>query len=131
MVRVASKIAEIKSAHNGTPVTATEPVFGYMAAALGFKMENQGFQLAVMNGTEPSFQQTSTFDKSLRDKSVKILFYNRQVTDPVTQQMREVARQNGVAVIGITETQPSDAKRYADWMLEELNKVESALGANQ
>jgi zinc/manganese transport system substrate-binding protein len=76
---VTSKIAEIKSAKSGTVVTATEPVFGYMADALGFKMENYGFQLAVMNDTEISFQQASDFEKSLHDKSMKILFYNSQV----------------------------------------------------
>ena len=42
----------------GTPVTATEPVFGYMAAALGFKMRNERFQLAVMNDAEPQRRAT-------------------------------------------------------------------------
>ncbi|HEY3914569.1 MAG TPA: zinc ABC transporter substrate-binding protein [Verrucomicrobiae bacterium] len=129
MSAVTSKIANIKSAHAGTPVTATEPVFDYVAWALGFKMENDGFQLAVMNGTEPSFQQTSDFEKSLRSKSVKILFYNSQVTDPVTQRMQEIAKENGVPVIGVTETQPPDAKSYVDWILTELNQVETTLGA--
>jgi len=127
MSSVTSKIAEIKSAHSGTVVTATEPVFGYMAAALGFKMENYGFQLAVMNDTEISFQQASDFEKSLHDKSMKILFYNSQVSDPVTQRMREVAEKCGVAVVGVSETQPPDAKDYVDWMLTELNDVETAL----
>src|SRR5208282_1523615 len=35
MGEVTAKIAKIKAAHAGTPVTATEPVFGYMASALG------------------------------------------------------------------------------------------------
>jgi zinc/manganese transport system substrate-binding protein len=126
---VTAKIAEIKSAYSGTVVTATEPVFGYMASALGFKMENYSFQLAVMNDTEVSFQQASDFEKSLHDKSMKILFYNSQVSDPVTQRMREIARKNGVAVIGVAETQPPDAKNYADWMIEELNQVQTALEA--
>lgn len=126
---VTSKIAKIKSADSGTVVTATEPVFGYMADALGFKMENYGFQLAVMNDTEISFQQASDFQKSLHDKSMKILFYNSQVSDPVTQRMQETAKKNGVAVIGVTETQPPDAKSYVDWMLAELNQVETTLEA--
>jgi len=130
MVAVTSKIAEIKSAKSGTVVTATEPVFGYMADALGFKMENYGFQLAMMNDTEISFQQASDFEKSLHDKSMKILFYNSQVTDPVTQRLQEIAKKIGVAVIGVTETQPPDAKNYADWMLAELNQVETALETN-
>lgn len=130
MAAVTSKVAEIKSAKSGTVVTATEPVFGCMADALGFKMENHGFQLAVMNDTEISFQQASDFERSLHDKSMKILFYNSQVTDPVTQRMREIAKKNGMAVIGATETQPPDAKNYADWMLAELNQVETALETN-
>jgi zinc/manganese transport system substrate-binding protein len=130
MKAVTAKIAQIKFAYEGTPVTATEPVFGYMADALGFKMENNDFQLAVMNGTEPGFRQTADFEDSLRKKLVKILFYNRQVADPVTQRMREIAQKNGVAVIGVTETQPPDAKSYADWMLAELNEVETTLGAS-
>ncbi|HTQ52271.1 MAG TPA: zinc ABC transporter substrate-binding protein [Candidatus Acidoferrales bacterium] len=127
MSAVTSKIAEIKSAYSGTVVTATEPVFGYMASALGFKMENYSFQLAVMNDTEISFQQASDFEKNLHDKSMKILFYNSQVTDPVTQRERETAKKLGVAVVGVTETQPPDAKNYADWMLAELNQVEAVL----
>ena len=97
---------------------------------MGFKMENYGFQLAVMNDTEISFQQASDFEKSLHDKSMRILFYNSQVTDPVTQREQETAKKLGVAVIGVTETQPPDAKDYVDWMLAELNKVETVLEKN-
>jgi zinc/manganese transport system substrate-binding protein len=123
---VNSKIAEIKAAHAGTPVTATEPVFGYMAAALGFQMQNYGFQLAVMNDTEPSFKDTSEFEKSLTSQAVKILFYNSQVSDPVTQRMQSIAKSSGVPVVGVTETQPPESKTYAAWMLSELNGVETA-----
>jgi len=130
MVAVTSKIAEIKAAKRGTLVTATEPVFGYMADALGFKMENYDFQLAVMNNTEVSFQQASDFEKSLHDKSMKILFYNSQVADPVTQREQETAKKLGVAVIGVNETQPLWAKTYVGWMLEELDKIETTLETN-
>ena len=49
-----ARIAELKKKYAGAPVTASEPVFGYMAQALGLKMRNEKFQLAVMNNTEPS-----------------------------------------------------------------------------
>ena len=48
------KIAAIRGKYAGTPVTATEPVFAPMAEALGLKMDNERFQLAIMNDTEPS-----------------------------------------------------------------------------
>ncbi|MGA3170402.1 MAG: zinc ABC transporter substrate-binding protein [Chthoniobacteraceae bacterium] len=126
MGKVTAKIAEIKAGHVGTPVTATEPVFGYMAGALGFKMLNYDFQIAVMNDTEPSFKDTAAYEKSLRSGAVKVLFYNSQVTDPVTQRMQDIAKENHIPVVGVTETQPPERKTYVEWMMWELNSVEKA-----
>ena len=47
----------------GTPVTATEPVFGYMSDALGRKMRNPRFQLAIMNDAEPTPDDIAAFQK--------------------------------------------------------------------
>ncbi len=54
-------------------------------------MLNYDFQVAVMNDTEPSAAQTAAFEKSLRPKTVKILFYNSQVTDPTTERLKKLA----------------------------------------
>jgi len=127
MGEVAALIAKIKAAHAGTPVTATEPVFGYMASALGFKMLNYSFQIAVMNDTEPSFKDTAEYEKSLKSGEVKMLFYNSQVTDPVTARMQSIAKDNHIPVVGVTETEPPDSKSYAAWMISELKGVEKGL----
>ena len=121
------KIAELRVKATGIKVTATEPVFGYMAAALGFEMLNYDYQVAVMNDTEPSFKETAAFEKSLTTKTAKILFYNSQVTDPSTKRMQAIAKSNGVPVVGVTETEPDEAKSYVQWMLSQLAGVESAL----
>ena len=47
MKPVLSEIATIKAKYGGTTVTATEPVFGYMSGALGFKMLNYDFQVIL------------------------------------------------------------------------------------
>jgi len=117
----------LKSKYEGTTVTATEPVFGYMAHALGFKMLNYDFQVSIMNDTEPSATQTAAFEKSLNPKTVRILFYNKQVTDPTTERLKKLAIAADVPIVGVTETQPADAKTYADWMMNELHAVEAAL----
>jgi len=122
-----AKIAVLKPKCIGVKVTATEPVFGYMASALGFEMLNYPFQVAVMNDTEPSFQQTADFEKSLSSHTARILFYNSQVTDPATQRIQALAKSNNVPVVGVTETQPLEAKSYQDWMLSELTSIEAAL----
>jgi len=123
------KIAALKAAYAGTAVTATEPVFGYMTDALGFKMLNYDFQVNVMNDAEPSAAQTAAFEKSLTTHTARILFYNSQVTDPTTDRIKKIAQQAGVPIVGVTETQPPDQKTYADWMLHELAAVEAGLPA--
>ncbi len=121
------EIAAIKSKYSGTIVTATEPVFGYMSGALGFKMLNYDFQINIMNDTEPSASQTAAFEKSLNPKTVRLLFYNKQVTDPTTERLKKIAITSDVPIVGVTETQPADAKTYQDWMMHELHAVETAL----
>lgn len=123
---VAARIEAIKAAHGGTVVTATEPVFGYMAAALGFKMLNNDFQLAMMNDTEPSPRQVADFEQSLKSGAAKILFYNSQVTDDTTTRLLGLAKEAGVKVIGVTETEPA-GKTIASWFSGQLDEVGDAL----
>ena len=121
------KIAAIKAEAAGMQVTATEPVFGYMAEALGFKMLNYDFQVQVMNDAEPTASQTAAFEKSLKSHEAKILFYNSQVTDPTTDRIQKIAKDAGIPIVGVTETQPLDQKSYVEWMLHELDAVQEAL----
>jgi len=129
MKPVFDKIATIQHISAGVEVTATEPVFGYMANALRFKMLNYDFQVRIMNDSEPGADQTAAFEKSLTSKTAKILFYNRQVTDPTTERLQKIAQQSGIPIVGVTETQPADQPTYVGWMLHELDEVQAALEA--
>jgi zinc/manganese transport system substrate-binding protein len=120
------KIDEIRAMYRGAVVTATEPVFGYMASALGFKMRNERFQLAVMNDTEPSARDIAAFERDLGEHKVRLLFYNKQASTKLTQRMLEVARSSNIRVVGVTETQPA-GMNYQEWMLMQLDEVEKAL----
>jgi ABC-type Zn uptake system ZnuABC Zn-binding protein ZnuA len=122
------EIADVRKAYAGTEVTATEPVFGYMAQALGLKMLNYDFQVALMNDAEPSPTQVVAFEKSLMDGSAKILFYNSQVTDEATTRLLDLARQNKVTVIGVTETEPA-GQTIQSWFGGQLDAVQKALAA--
>lgn len=123
---IRDKIAAIRGRFAGAPVTATEPVFGYMADALGLTMRNQKFQIAVMNDTEPSASDTAAFEDDIKDQKIKVLFYNSQVTDPQTEHLLELAHKANVAVVGVTETKPA-GKTYAEWMLDTLDATAKAL----
>jgi zinc/manganese transport system substrate-binding protein len=121
-----AKVALLRQKHAGTPVTATEPVFGYMAAALGLVMRNERFQLAVMNDTEPSASDVAAFEDDLRQRRVKLLIYNSQATDESARRLLEIARRSKIAVIGVTETEPR-GKTYQDWMQDQLDALDDAL----
>ncbi|MER9917960.1 MULTISPECIES: zinc ABC transporter substrate-binding protein [unclassified Mesorhizobium] len=122
------EIADVKNTYAGTEVTATEPVFGYMAEALGLKMLNYDFQVALMNDAEPSATQVAAFENSLKDGSAKILFYNSQVTDEATTRLLDIARQNKVTVIGVTETEPA-GQTIQTWFGGQIDAVQKALAA--
>ncbi|WP_421999331.1 metal ABC transporter solute-binding protein, Zn/Mn family [Reyranella sp.] len=126
LVPLTEKVTALKSRFAGTPVTATEPVFGYMASALGLEMRNDGFQLAIMNGTEPSPRQVAAFESSLRDRTVKVLIYNSQVSDDTTSRLKRIADEAGVPVVGVTETMPA-GKTYVQWMVDQLEALQAAL----
>jgi len=121
------KIAAVRGKYNGAAVTASEPVFGYMAGALGLAMRNESFQLSVMNDTEPSARDVAAFEQDLKQHKVRVMFFNKQASSKIVQHLVELARANGIAVVGVTETAPPGSS-YQDWMLGEINATEKALG---
>ena len=126
MTPLAGQFAGLRWKYLGTPVTATEPVFGYMADALGLDMRHPRFQLAVMNDTEPSAAEIGEFETDLRSKAVRVLIYNSQTSDALTRRMRMIAQQAGVPVVGVSETEPK-GKDYQEWMGSQLDAVDRAL----
>ena len=121
------KIAVLRGKYHGLPVTATEPVFGDMAAALGLRMRNQRFQLAVMNDTEPAASDVAAMENDLRDHTVRLFIYNAQATDTAAERLLEIARQARIPVLGVTETEPRSAASFQDWILGQLDALDRAL----
>ncbi|MBC7801254.1 MAG: zinc ABC transporter substrate-binding protein [Gemmatimonadaceae bacterium] len=123
-----AKIAAMRDRFGATPITATEPVFGYMAAALGLIMRNERFQLAIMNHTEPRTSDVAAFEADLKARRVRVLIYNSQSTGPVAQRLLRQARTAGVPIVPVTETLPP-GMTYQGWMLSQLDALEAALSA--
>ncbi|MBX6327929.1 MAG: zinc ABC transporter substrate-binding protein [Pseudolabrys sp.] len=120
------KIAAIAGKYAGTPVTASEPVFGYMAAALKLTMRNERFQRAVMNDTEPSAADIAAFEDDLKTHKVRVMFYNKQAVSNAVRRLVTMAQNNNIPVVGVTETAPP-GQGYVQWMLSELDATERAL----
>jgi zinc/manganese transport system substrate-binding protein len=124
--RITARVAHLKAKHAGAVVTATEPVFGPMAEALGLTMRNQRFQLAMMNDTEPSARDLAAFERDLKERKVRVLIYNSQVSEKLTERLREIAIRSKVPVVGVTETMPANTS-FQDWVLGELDALDKAL----
>ena len=126
LARITQRVAQLKAKHAGISVTATEPVFGPMTDALGLTMRNQRFQLAMMNDTEPSARDVAAFESDLKERKVKALIYNSQVSEKLTERLRDIAGKAKVPVIGVTETMPPNVS-FQDWVLGELDALDKAL----
>ncbi|MGH7069130.1 MAG: metal ABC transporter solute-binding protein, Zn/Mn family [Acetobacteraceae bacterium] len=127
---VEAQIARLRARLQGTAVTATEPVFGYMFRALGMNVRNREFQVAVMNNTEPSAIEIARFETDLRERRVALLVYNRQVNAPIAARMRRIAKRAGIPVLGVTETEPAGVT-YQTWIERELEALARLLPGKQ
>lgn len=125
---LSAQIAEIRGRFAGTPVIASEPVFGLMAEALGLDMLGDDFQRAVMNETEPSPKAIAAVEDDIRSGRARVLFYNHQVVDPLTERLLAIAEDAKVPVVAVTESMPAGST-YVDWMRSQLDATARALAA--
>lgn len=128
LARVDARAASLRAAYPGLRVTATEPVYGYMLRALGWRSLGQTFQFDVMNDTEPAPAVVARYEDDLRNGQVELLIYNRQVSDPLTQRMQNLAKSLGVPTVGVDEF-VGPSMGYVSWLLNSLDAVRAALRA--
>jgi zinc/manganese transport system substrate-binding protein len=119
--------ASIKAADAGDGVAITEPVPLYLLEACGLDNKTpSAFSEAIEEDSDvPATVLKQTLDL-FNDKQVKLLAYNEQTSGPVTEQVLKAAKENGVAVVPVTETLPS-GKDYLTWMQDNLSAIQSAL----
>ena len=121
-------VAAFRTDFHGTPVAVTEPVGNYVLEAVGANILTPfSLEAAIMNGTDPAPQDVTTQTALFSNHQVKVLVYNEQVTDPLTQAFLAAARQNGIPVVGVYETMPT-GYTYQSWMLAEVMALRKAVG---
>lgn len=125
-----NRISEIKQQFANTKVAATEDIFVYLAQAAGLNLISpSAFIQAVAEGNDPPTDSVADFQNQLESGQVKVLVYNEQTVTPITESMKNIAANQGIPVVGITETiQPPDTS-FQLWMNSELINLENALNA--
>ena len=123
-------ITRIRKQSAGTPVGATESIFVPMAWATGLDLISPpGLMKAVAEDAAPSVQDKALFEHQIKDKKIKVLVYNNQTSGSLTWQLRELAKEAGIPVVGVSETlSPVDAT-FEDWQVAQLKKLEDALAS--
>lgn len=121
-------VSQVREKVSGMMITATEPIVGYLVQALGLHMLNNTFQQDIMNETDLTPGEIIHFEESLRDQKtpIKLFIYNKQVSDPTTNQLKKLASQNHISILGVSETMPPH-KHYYSWMNETLKALERKL----
>jgi zinc/manganese transport system substrate-binding protein len=121
-------IAAFQAKYPNTPVATTEPVADYMLQAAGAdNLTPFAFQADIMNGTDPSAQDVAIERSLFTQHKVKVLLYNQQVTDTLTESFITLAQQNGIPVVGVYETMPVPGYDYQSWMLTEVQDLTKAV----
>ena len=123
-----SLIADIQAKYAGTPVGITEPVFGYMAEALGLKvLTPETFIKAIDEGEDPSAADKATYDEQIGTKQIKVFIYNSQNATPDVDALRTKAQAAGIPIVTVTETLTPAGVTFQAWQVTQLEALEQAL----
>jgi zinc/manganese transport system substrate-binding protein len=121
-------LEQIAARYPHTSVAVTEPVGDYMLKAAGATILTPfGLQAEVMNGVDPAPQDITLQHQLLSQHRVKVLLYNQQVTDSLTNTFLTAAKRDGIPVVGLYETMPVRGYDYQSWMLAEVHALERAV----
>ncbi|MDJ0356284.1 zinc ABC transporter substrate-binding protein [Paenarthrobacter sp. PH39-S1] len=119
--------ADLKTKYTGVGASITEPVPLYMLDAIGLENKTSvEFSKAVEEDTDvaPSVLQETLALYS--GHAVKLLAYNEQAPGAQAEAVLTAAKDNGIAVVPVTETLP-EGKDYVGWMSDTLNAISAAL----
>jgi zinc/manganese transport system substrate-binding protein len=121
-------IDQIASQFGGTPVGSTESIFVDMADATGLSLISPSeFMNAISEGNDPSARDVAAFHNQIQNHQIKVLVYNTQTVTPLTEQLKSLAQQNDIPIVGVSETMPLGAQTFQGWQASELELLRQAL----
>lgn len=114
--------------NGATEVASTESIFVYMANSTGLDLVSPpAFMDAVAEGDDPPTQSVTQFQDQLESGHVSVLVYNEQTVTPLTDEMKSIAVQHNVTIVGVTETIQPPNETFQFWMSAELADLTNAL----
>lgn len=120
------RVDSIKAKYQEATVLPTEQVANYLLSAAGLQPAHGEFQRAIEDGTDPPAKSVREFRQTLTERRTRLLVYNTQAASKITDQMRKLAEERRIPVVGVSETLPK-GKSFAEWMIGTLEAVEAGL----
>jgi zinc/manganese transport system substrate-binding protein len=121
-------INQIAAEYGGTQVGATESIFVDLAYTTGLNLVSPSeFMTAVAEGNDPTARDVATFQNQIQNHQIKVLVYNTQTVTPLTEQLKALAQQNNIPIVGVSETMPLGAQTFQGWQASELELLLQAL----
>jgi zinc/manganese transport system substrate-binding protein len=126
-----ARLSAIREKFAGTSVASTESIFVYLGDYLGLKIVSPPeFMQAVAEGNDPPALSVAAFQDLLAKRKAKVFVYNQQTSTAITTNLKKIAANLGIPVVGVTETiQPPDAT-FEEWFGAELIDLQNALNAD-
>jgi zinc/manganese transport system substrate-binding protein len=119
---------QIHSQFAGTAVGATESIAQYAADSTGLNLVTpREFMDAMAEGNEPSARDIALFQDQVRNRRIRVLIYNTQTVTTLTEQLKTMAEQNGIPLVGVSETMPDGVQTFEGWQATELALLLRAL----
>ena len=121
------RMAEVSGKYSGSTVLASEPVANYLLIELGLKnLTPKSFSQAIEEELDVSPKDLLEIQKLMKSKSVDVFVVNPQTGSLQIDELVSLAKQNGIAVVELSELLPEGSK-YFDWMDLNIATLEAAL----
>ncbi len=112
------------------PIAYTERLPQYLTNDLGwFNQTPFNFSSSVENNSDISPQDFAQMQDLIQHKQIKMLIYNTQTQNSITNQIKELAKQKQIPVIGLTEVMPRQFNNLIAWNLSVLTNMQNSLNS--
>ena len=121
------RIAAVSGKYSGASFVASEPLANYLLLELGLEdLTPKSFSQAIEEELDVSPKDLLAIQKLLKTKKVDVFVVNPQTGSVQIDSLVALAKQNGIAVVELSELLPAGS-RYFDWMDLNIANVEAAL----
>ena len=132
LLPVESTLDTIRRQFHNVSVAYTERVPGYALALAHLDVKTPpGFARSIEEGSDPGPADTLAMQQLITRHDINVLLYNVQTVTPVTTQIRALAVQHAIPVVGVSETMPAGVATYQQWQQSQLTHLLHALQSSR